>query len=195
MSESKLIEALEAEIAQRIGVIEQETERKIQQLRREAEAVLKEVEAHQQALAEEEFRAYTLARKAQDANAAAGRIRRLQFDTSESLFREIEQELHLVRDRMDYPDIWQRLYLEALDSYREERSDAPVLRVCVRDRELAEGSVDEGDSVEVDPTMTDGVQLRSPDGRFRVMNTLQSRFQKGRREFARIIGDALSGQL
>jgi len=195
MSESKLIQALEAEIAQHIGVIEQETEGKIQQLRSEAEALLKEVESHQRALAEDEFRTHAKARKAQDANVATERVRKLRFDTSENLFREIEQELLLVRDRGDYPDIWRRLYREALERYREERSDAPILRVVVHDRELAEQRVGNDALVEVDPAMADGVELHSPDGRFRVVNTLPSRFLKGRREFARIIGSVLDEQL
>jgi vacuolar-type H+-ATPase subunit E/Vma4 len=191
VSEHNLIEALEARIAGRIDAIERQTEDAIAQLRVDADALLKENESHQRALAEEAFLAHQRERKTQVRNEVQAQKRKLQFEAIESILGDIGTHLAGLPETPDYAEIWPRLLREAREAYARERTDPAILRVAERDRGLAERHGGDGESVELDPAMTDGVQLVSPDGRFRVVNTFQSRFRKGRGEFALMIAESL----
>ena len=118
-------------------------------------------------------------------------MRNLQFEVAEQVLRELEQATAAARHRLDYGDIWSRLLDEALQAYRQERADKPVLRVAPADRTLAAGRSQDFSAVEEDDAVPDGLELLSPDRRLRVRNTLRSRLGKGRERFLKDISDAL----
>jgi vacuolar-type H+-ATPase subunit E/Vma4 len=191
MAEHRLVEAMEEEVAAKISEIEWQTEEAIHTLGAEADAALAEAENLERLRAEQRFLGHKRERRSHFENEWRGRIRNLQFEIVDQVFRELEEMVGRARQRQDYPQVLCRLLDEALRVYRQERDDWPVLRVAPGDCELARARLPEAIAVEVDPAIDGGVELFSPNERFHVKNTLQSRLRKGRDEFLKMISDAI----
>lgn len=96
-----------------------------------------------------------------------------------------------IRGDRDYPDILERLFKEAMDKWRIHginqkavvllpKEDVPLLKTFVSDAECEMTSDETGN-------MAPGVMMISEDGKYRIINTLLSRFEKARPEIISII--------
>lgn len=195
MDETRLIAAMEEEIAARIAEAERQAQEAIRRIEAEAEQALGETERVERARAAEQLLAHQHQQRLRFENVRRARLRDLHFEIAADTLREVEAQLTHARQREDYPAVWQRLFAEALRSYRQERPDAPILQVAPADHGLAEAQGHEVAAIEDRLELLDGVELRSPDGRLHIQNTLLSRLRKGREAFQKMISDSLQEQL
>jgi vacuolar-type H+-ATPase subunit E/Vma4 len=195
MSQQRLIGAMEEETVARIAHIERETEQAIREIDAEVDDRLAEAEDAEKKRSRKKLLEYQHRQRSRFENRWRGREQNLRFELAEHVFHDVENALAPARDREDYPAIWRRLFEQALRTYREERTDKPILRVVPADRELADSQEPEVQAIELDDKIRDGVELASPDRALHVKNTLDSRLRKGREQFLKMISDALKGKM
>lgn len=194
MVQHRLITAMEEETAARIAQSEHEADEAVRRIEAEAEAAEADALRAEQARADEQFLAYQRQQRSRFENQWQSRVRNLQFEVSQRVFEAVEQSVAEARRRDDYPTIFGRLLAESLQAYARERSDRPILQVAPADGELVGAPHPDVEAIETRAAVRDGVELRSPDGRLHVKNTLSSRLWKGRDEFLKTISDALKEQ-
>ena len=189
MAEHRLLAAMQDEVAAKIAAVEREAEETI----RGIDAAVDQALAAERAEAEtrlrdlaDEYERHARRQREQDWRS---RIRELQFKFVEQAFHALALGAAEIRRRDDYPEIWAHWFQEALAVYGREQADAPILRTAPADRHVADRYATAVASVEVRESLADGLELLSPDGRVRVVNTSASRVDRGRDEFLKMIAD------
>lgn len=189
MAEHRLLAAMQDEVAAKIAAVEREAEETI----RGIDAAVDQALAAERAEAETRLRdladEYERRARRQREQDWRSRIRELQFKFVEQAFHALALGAAEIRRRDDYPEVWTHWLQEALAVYGREQADAPILRTAPADRHLADRYATAVASVEVRESLADGLELLSPDGRVRVVNTSASRVDRGRDEFLKMIAD------
>ncbi len=189
MAEHRLLAAMQDEVAAKIAAVEREAEETI----RGIDAAVDQALAAERAEAETRLRdladEYERRARRQREQDWRSRIRELQFKFVEQAFHALALGAAEIRRRDDYPEIWAHWFQEALAVYGREQADAPILRTAPADRHVADRYATAVASVEVRESLADGLELLSPDGRVRVVNTSASRVDRGRDEFLKMIAD------
>jgi len=188
-----LLQEVERSSAEEIREIRERTDAEIRALREDAELRAREIrEAHlheAERLAETE-RMKTLFQARAD---VSSRIAQARHDVYEGAFEEAGERLRGIRDRPDYPAIFQRLLQEAV-SFFENRD--LVLHVDPADEEICRKAADGiGLSGEIlsDIQCTGGVIVETGGGRVRVENTIDSRLDRARESMKTEVFSALFG--
>jgi len=195
MTEHRLIAAMEEEIAAKIAEVDRQADEAIRAIEAEAVQTLADAQAREESRLEEQRCQYERQRRTRLENEWRSRIRNLQFEIADGVFGELTRAAAAVRQRDDYPSLWSGMFQEACAVYRRERTEAPIVRTSPADRPLAERQAAEVAAIEVQEAIADGVELLSPDRRFRVVNTLAARLHRGRDEFLKMIADALQERI
>jgi hypothetical protein len=190
MAEHRLLAAMEEEVAAKIADVQRQSDEAIRAIDAAVDQALAAEQAEKESRLNERLRPYELGRRSQQEREWRFRIRQLQFELVERVFRELARGAAEIRRRDDYPQVWSHWLGEARAAYRRERSDAPILRTSPADRQLAERQAAEVAAVEVRDAIADGLELLSPDRRLRIVNTTAARLQRGRDEFLKMISDA-----
>lgn len=113
------------------------------------------------------------------------------------VFEEVHARFKDLRKDENYPEMLERLYREALDRWDTYmKNKKPIVVVSGRDREVLKSLIpspkreiisdDTGD-------MSPGVIIMSEDGRYKMVNTLQSRLERTKPEIEYIIDRMLFG--
>ncbi len=191
MSERRLIAAMQTEVDAKLADLARQTAEALEAIEARTATRIAEAEAAQTACVEQQLSDYQHAQRLRFENQWRVRLRNLQFEIAAQVLRDVEQAAAGIRQRADYPAIWQRLLDEARQVYQAEQSAAPVLRVAPADRPLAEAAAGEFAAIETAESVLDGVELLSPERRLRVQNTTASRLRKGREEFLKTIAEAI----
>lgn len=195
MTEHRLIAAMEEEIAAKIAEVDRQADEAIRAIEAEAVQTLADAQAREESRLEEQRCQYERQRRTRLENEWRSRIRNLQFEIADGVFGELTRAAAAVRQRDDYPSLWSGMFQEACAVYRRERTEAPIVRTSPADRPLAERQAAKVAAIEVQEAIADGVELLSPDRRFRVVNTLAARLHRGRDEFLKMIADALQERI
>ena len=190
MTEHRLLAAMNEEVAAKIAEIPRQADEAIRAIDAAAEQALAEAQAEEDARLQERLRQYDRGRHTRQENEWRSRIRNLQFEVADQVFRDVTRATAGVRSRDDYPSVWSQLFREAQAAYRRQRADAPILRTSAADRQIALRYAAEVAGVEVQETIGAGVEVLSPDRRLRIVNTVASRLERGRDEFLKMISDA-----
>lgn len=189
MAERRLLAAMQDEVAAKIAAVEREAEEAIRGIDTAVDQALTaeraEAESRLRDLADE----YERRARRQREQEWRSRIREMQFELVEQAFHALALGAAEIRRRDDYPKVWTHWFAEALTVYGREQTDAPILRTAPADRHLADRHAAAVAGVELSDSLADGLELLSPDGRVRVVNTSASRVDRGRDEFLKLIAD------
>ncbi len=103
------------------------------------------------------------------------------------IFDKVEQRLVNISSQNDYSSILKRFYNEAFASYFEDSSKPPILIISASDSEIVNNFVAKDLKIETSNTISPGLELRDPDNKLRVVNTVISRLVKGKDDFTHLI--------
>jgi V/A-type H+-transporting ATPase subunit E len=189
---SELIDLLEREA-------EAERQRLLAEARERAERLVQEAQADAQALLEAQRRRLAAAVEAARVRArgvaqlrATSRVLEAKDQQLEEVFRRAAAQLErVVQDPDRYGRILRGLLREAAEGF-----NGPVVVECAeRDAAAVEAAARElglhAVQVRTDPSLREGVRVRSEDGRFVVENTLSSRLQRARQLLLAEVADVL----
>lgn len=175
MALADILAAIDAEADEEIARVAAEAAEQVSEIERQAreEAMLAEREASS-ALADEAGR-----RRAQIVNRARlvveRRISAAVEDIYQEMMEEVEQQLAILRDRPDYPDLLHRFLEECcgvLPDGRIVRVDPADEALCA---DMLAGAAGDGFSIEATLASAGGLELTTTDRRRSVRNTLESR--------------------
>lgn len=192
MALDRLIKRIEREINAKIEKIEQETAEQIRQVEAETETTIADIVTLEENKLQTSLKDFHIVLRRELENEKRQQMQAFRLRIVEDIFSLVIEELKQVHNRNDYPEIWKKFYEESLETYRNERNDTPVVIVASMDKKMATGSgvlkeivFKESDSV------SDGLELKCSDGKYRIVNTALSRFTQGKDHFLQLIKNAL----
>lgn len=191
MSEKEFLQALEEDTRRKCQDI-------LEKARLEAEAMIKGAAEDVEKMRDREIEKIKASMQSERlAMLAKARLKAREIllkerqEASARVLDEVWSRLKGIRGDRSYPDILERLFKEAMDKWRIHgigqkavgillKEDIPLLKTLVSDAEC-EMTPDETGN------MAPGVIIMSEDGKYKIINTLHSRFEKARPEMVAII--------
>ncbi len=191
MTMEKLVDRIRLEIDTKIADIERDTESQIRTIEAETQKAIDEFAVQEEQSLQRSLDDYRTELKSERDKGRRMEQYTFELQIIEDIFTITQQRLADIHKRKDYPQILKLFYNEAFSAYCNEKNCIPVVITSPGDGTTVAGFFGKGVVVEESSHVSGGVELRSSDDKFKIVNTVASRLEKGRDHFLKHIKNAL----